>query len=146
MPVQLATFDITQVIVTFGVIPINGYAGDGDALTVEYPDERETITTGADGSVVVSRSASKRARVTLRLGRASPAIPLLRAAKASETRLTRVQPFRIRDLGGGVVYQAAQAWIGPPPAPSFSANAPVEEWIIECADFESVPLPVPLGG
>jgi hypothetical protein len=144
MPGNVTVFDFTQVLASFGPIAIQGFA-DGDAISVEYNGDRETKVVGADGNVVRVVSANKAATVTLRLQRGSPTAAAFRAWKKTTIKPLDQQPFRIRDIAAGIVHQSLIAWIGPEPAPSFSPDAPVEEWTIECAAFDSGQLIAPIG-
>jgi len=142
---RVTVFDFTQVIATFGPIFIQGFA-DGDAISVEFDGDRETKSIGASGDVVRVKSANKAATVIFRLQRGSPSIALFRSWLQTFKAPFDVSPLIIKDIGGLTIHQSLQAWIeGDGPAPTFSADAPVEEWRIGCALFETITM-VPATG
>lgn len=141
MPVLVTTFDLSQVIATFGPILLQGFA-EGDAIVIEKDAADETSPTGADGSIVRVKSQNRKATATVRLGRGSPAAAQFRLWRATTKAPLDQQPFRIKDLAAGLEYISLQSWISNEPSPSFSADAPVEEWEITLAELKTLPLSI----
>lgn len=126
---RVTVYDFTQVIVTFGLITIQGFA-DGDALTSEFDSPQETNIAGSDGDIVRVRNASKLATVTCRLARGSPASALLYLWKQNPLAIPPLDqaPFIIKDFAAARLSMSPAAWILEMPAPAYGAEAPVEEW------------------
>lgn len=56
-----------------GVVPLGNGAGvSAEGLTVTYTEEKDTVVTGADGSIQHSMRAGQTGRITVRLHRTSP--------------------------------------------------------------------------
>lgn len=134
----VTVYDIKQIIGTFGPIFFDGFA-DGDAISVEFDEDRETTNVGVDGNVVRVINNNRVATVTLRLQRGSPSAAALRAWKTAFAPPFDIAPLILKDLGALVVHQSMQAWPLEPP-PAFGADSPVEEWRIKCANFDTLPL------
>lgn len=141
---RVTVYDLSQVIATFGPIFLQGFA-EGDAISIEFDSPQEETKAGADGDNVRVISASKLATATVRLQRGSPAAAQLRAWKASFRPPLDQAPFIINDTSALLVHQSMQSWIGTVPAPVFSADAPVEEWVFKLGALETVSLLSPTG-
>lgn len=140
----LQTYSFDQVIVTYGGIPLEGFA-DGDAISIEYP-EGWTMQKGAGGAVTRSRVQDPTAMVTLRLQQTSPSNAVLagfyeadRAARTSATAL----PLLIRDRrSGGELFAAQSGWVSQKPAMTFAEESGPREWTLTTHNAAGVPLPI----
>lgn len=134
--------DPTLTTVTFGVVPINGFA-DGEAVAFTKEGEDETLTVGVDGDVARIKSPARVRKIVLRLFKGSAANLALRRVKALSTTLLPGGdqfPFEMKDFGEGMAHRAPQAWISSEPVPGLSADSAVNEWEITCAALRSDPI------
>lgn len=136
---RVDVYDLTQVLCSFGPVQLRGFA-DGDVVSLEYDEERETAVAGGDGDVVRVRRASRLATATVRLQRGSPAALQLRQLLQSLLPPLDQFPFKIDDIAGLTTYLSPNSWCTGSPAPTFSQDAPVEEWTFKLPKLESFTL------
>jgi hypothetical protein len=110
----VSTYDPKEVVVTFGAIPLDGYA-DGTFVEVAPAGEAFTRHVGADGEVSRSKSNDNTHDVTLTLKQSSLSNQVLSAAnKADRITGRAMMPLSITDLNGGTLYFWPQAWVEVP--------------------------------
>lgn len=135
---DLKIFDLNRLTIVVAGIPISGGYGDADVIKIERSGPLFTTKMGADGDVTRSKSFNKHAKITLYLMQSSTANALLSAQAnldfASDNG-AGVGPLAIADLGGATLYAAPKSWIAEAPSPTFSREAEVREWIVECSDL-----------
>lgn len=102
MPVIAAAYDFlgNQLSITGpgGTFIIGGpdTAAAEEGFSIEYVDDQNASTGGADGSVMMSKIASRRARLTVRLQKTSPVNALLNS-------MWRTQHANAADWGTNVI-------------------------------------------
>ena len=110
----MATYDPKLVIITFGGIPIMGFAEDSfvECTPVE---ERFTRKVGADGEVVRSKSANKCYDVKVTLLQTSLSNGTLSAAQnVDEATGMGMLPLSITEVTSGSEHFFPQAWVEKP--------------------------------
>lgn len=73
---MLATFDPASVVISFGGIPLSGFA-DGTFLEITADNPQFTKTVGADGYTTRTKSNNYGAQVTITLAQSSPSNDIL---------------------------------------------------------------------
>lgn len=126
---QVRTYDPKQVIVTFGAIPVSGYA-EGTFINIERNGPLFEKTRGADGSIDRTNKNAFDFSVTLTLKQTSPTNQLLSAAAAVDQISNKgVLPLLVKDLNGATLFTAPQAWIEQDPNDEFGDIAGSREWV-----------------
>lgn len=105
------TYDPKQVVITFGVIPISGYA-DGTFVSVNRSGDAFTKKKGAAGDVERINLNQGDFDVSITLQQTSSTNQELAAALAADIATNAgVFPLTIKDLLGTTLFFAPQAWI-----------------------------------
>lgn len=126
----VATYDPKKVIITYGGIPIGGYA-DGTFLSVEPNAESWTKKVGADGEVVRAMSNDNTHTVTFTLQQSSESNKYLSNCKNMD-KLTGqgMQSLSITDLNGETLFFWQQAWISTDPTYEYAKEATDRQWVL----------------
>lgn len=105
------TFDPKMVVITFGVIPISGYA-EGTFVSVNRSGDAFAKSKGAGGDVERINRNQGDFEVTVTLQQtASTNAELSAALAADQVTNAGVFPLTIKDLLGKTLFFAPQAWI-----------------------------------
>ena len=125
---NVTTYDPKKVIITFGGVPISGFAA-GTFLNVTASSERFTKVVGADGEVSRSKSADETHEVTITLKQSSLSNQYLSGIETID-KLTSagILPLTITDLNGGTLKFWPQAWISTDPELGYAAEQTDREW------------------
>lgn len=125
------TYDPKRVIVTFGGIPITGWA-DGTFIKVTAHADRFTKKVGADGEVMRARSNDDTHTIDITINQTSLANTALNAIKDID-RLTGLgcRPFSITDLNGVGLMFWPQAWIQKCPDVEHAKDVGTRAWIFD---------------
>jgi hypothetical protein len=111
----LKTYDPTLVTISFGAVPLVGFA-DGTFISASRTEDSFTHKVGADGSGARSKTANKSGLVTVTLLQTSSSNDYLSALNvADELSNAGVLPLLIKDAGGTSLLFAAEAYIVKPP-------------------------------
>jgi hypothetical protein len=124
----VSTYDPKEVVITFGAVPIDGYA-DGTFVEVAPSGEAFTRHVGADGEVSRSKSNDNTHNVTVTLKQSSLSNEYLSVCNKAD-RLTghAMLPLSITDLNGGTLYFWAEAWVEVP-SWSFGKEQSDRAWV-----------------
>ena len=123
------TYDPREVIVTFGGIPLTGFA-DGTFITVSRASERFTKAVGADGEVARSRNNDNTHEVTLTLIQTSPSNNYLSIiARVDKIMNMGVKALSITDLSGSTLFFWNEAWINNDPDVEFNKEIGDRAWV-----------------
>ena len=126
----VTTYDPKKVIVTFGGVPINGFAS-GTFISVAASAERYQRVTGADGEVSRAKSADNTHEVTITLLQASGSNQHLHDVEAMDRLAdTGIRELSITDLNGETVMFWPEAWITGTPDLGFAAEQTDREWTL----------------
>lgn len=125
------TYDPKRVIVTFGGVPIFGFA-DGSFVSVTAANDRFTKKVGADGEVARVRGNDDTSEVTITLMATSPSNTYLSQILGVD-RLTNLGqlPLQIVDLSGSVLFFWPLAWIKKAPDVEFSKEVGDRAWVFD---------------
>jgi len=131
------TYDPKKVVLSFGGIPISGYA-DGTFINVARESDSFTKTSGADGVVSRAKSNDKSGMVTVTLAQTSPSNDILSSiAQLDEKLNTGVLPLICKDNSGRSLFAANNAWIRKPADAPFGKEIDNREWTIDCENLEN---------
>lgn len=132
---SLIAYSFRTVVCTVDSRPIMGFWDGDDAITIEDAADAATPLIGADGSVIVSSSASLGANITLRLMSNSPGNAIL-AAKLSQLKagIPAAFAFSVRDLTTGEG-GAGPCFVTKSSNLQYGVTASVREWTLFCSPF-----------
>jgi Bacteriophage KPP10, Structural protein ORF10 len=131
------TYDPKLVVITFGGVPLSGYA-DGTFVVVEREADMFTKVTGADGQTSRAKSQNRSGSVTVTLQQTSPSNDALNVfANADELSNQGVKPLTVKDLSGRSESFSANAWIRKKPNQEYAKEITNREWVIDCADMKA---------
>lgn len=128
------TYNLAQVIITVGGLPLEGFGAD-DAVTFEPNSDLWENTIGADGEVTRSATNDRSGTLTFTLMSTSRSLDILNTF----LQLTKTVgvgdtfPVYIKDLNSGDQLFAEQCWIQREADMSFGKTASEREWTIYAA-------------
>lgn len=129
--IGVKTFDPKMVVITWGVIPISGYA-EGTFVRVNRSGDAFTKKKGAGGDVERLNKNQGDFEVSLTLQQTSSTNGELSAALAADQVTNAgVFPFTIKDLLGETLFFAPQAWIRKDPEWEDGDELNPREWIFD---------------
>jgi hypothetical protein len=125
------TYDPDKVIVTFGGVPIGGYA-EGTFISVKANSDLYTKKVGADGEIARGRKHNNTHNVTLTLMQTSASNTYLQTIENMD-RLANmgIRPLVITDLSGGSLHSWPQAWINKDPDADYGDDVGSRAWAFE---------------
>jgi hypothetical protein len=132
----MATYSFEDVVASIsgpgGVIPLGNGAGNADeGITVAMSEDKNTMVTGADGSVMHSLHASQSGRVTVRLLKTSPTNALLSAMYNFQTQSSAnhgQNTMLISNPQRGDVISCQQVAFAKQPDLAYAKEGNVQEW------------------
>jgi hypothetical protein len=126
----VTTYDPKKVIVTFGGMPIGGYA-DGTFIQIDPSGDFFSKKVGADGEVARSMSNDNTHTVGITLQQSSLSNQYLSTCKNLD-KLTGLGmlPLSITDLNGATLYFWAQAWVSADPSWGYAKENTDRGWTL----------------
>ncbi len=125
------TYDPKQVIVTFGGVPISGFA-DGTFISVSPNNDRFTKAVGADGEVARSKSVDYSHEVTLTLLQTALSNAYLTGILTADQLTNEGKlPLSITDLSGTTLMLWPEAWIRVEPDVEFAKETGERAWVFD---------------
>lgn len=132
---SFASYDASQVIVTFGGSIISGYA-DGTFVTVEFDEQQYNKVTGADGLTQRSKTGNYAGSVTITLMNGSASNDVLSVAwNTDRVSNSGKGALLVKDLSGRTLWQAKNAWVRQMPSQGFGKDAENREWVMDCDEL-----------
>jgi len=132
----MKSYDFKQVSLIYGGRQITGFA-EGTAIDVERDTDAFSLTVGADGEAMRSKSNNKSGTVTFRLLQASESNRILsELALADENGTGGPLPLLIKDGSGSDLHADDQAYIQKLAQASYGNEANEREWIIRCPSLQ----------
>ena len=121
------TYDPKKVLISFGSHAVTGTAEDS-FVSIEPSGDGITKKVGCDGEVVRSIDPDRTAKITLTVLIQSPTVAWAQQQfdRDRETG-SGTFPVQIKDLKGGLIFSASEAWIVKPPSREFGKEAPNRE-------------------
>ncbi len=131
---MLKTYDPKKILISLGSHAVKGLS-DGTFVTIEANGDGITKKVGCDGEVVRSIDPDSTAKVTLTLLMQSPTIAWAQQTyDRDRTTGDGTFPVLIKDMKGGLVFSANDAWIVKPPNREFGKDMPDRELVIDCGE------------
>lgn len=133
----MKTYDPASVVVTFGVLQLQGFAEDS-IVEAERNTDTFTIKKGVDGEGTRTRNVDRSGRVTVRLMQSSEsnlALSALMEADEISANGVGILPLLVKDNSGNSLVFAARAWIVKPPKTSYGPAPEAREWIFEADEL-----------
>jgi hypothetical protein len=132
----LKTYSAKKILISFGTHAVTGYAEDS-FVNIEKNGDGTAKKVGCDGEVVRALDPDKSYTVTVTLLQTSPTSAYLQG-KFNQDQDTGdcLFPVLIKDLMGGTVFSAADAWVAKPPARGYGRDTTSREWKIDTAEAE----------
>ena len=131
-------YNPTQVMLTYGVLPVSGYA-DGSMIQVSPVGDGTKSQVGTAGEAVIVRTPNKQHEVTIRLFETSPVNAALALLFNAGNPLL---PLTLVSLSTGAFMGAGSGCLERIPGVTYEAGAPVREWKVICPEFDSQFVPV----
>jgi len=130
------TYDFKKVIVTFGGVPIDGYA-EGSVVKIEASDpEGFKKKTGADGEVSWSKSNNNTHKVTLVLKQSSTGNAYLSSVRNTDKITGKaILPLSITDLNGTSKHFWQHARVLGDIPWEYGADETDRQWVIDTAQI-----------
>ena len=129
---MVKTYDPKKVLVSLGSHAASGFT-DGTFVTIEPNGDGVTKKVGCDGEIVRSLDPDNSYKVKITMLMRSPTVAYCQAMydrdKVSGDGLF---PVLIKDLTGGLVFSADQAWVVNSPSREFAKEASDREIEIDC--------------
>jgi len=124
---DIKTYSSKQVLISLGSHSVEGPA-DGDFLSIEPNSEGFTRVVGAYGEVVRSVSPDETYTLALTLLMQSPTVAWCQN-QFDRDRATGdgMFPILVKDMKGGIIFSAEQAWIVNSPAVTYGIEASTRE-------------------
>ena len=126
------TYNCKEVLISFGSHAVSGYADDS-YVSIEPNGGGITKKVGCDGEVIRSIDPDSTAKVKVTIHVQSPTVAWAQK-QYDKDRDTGdgTFPVLIKDLKGGLVFSAQEAWVVKPPNREFGKEAPNREIEIDC--------------
>jgi hypothetical protein len=132
--ILVRTYDCKKVLISLGSHTVTGYS-DGSFVTIEAGGDGITKKVGCDGEVARSIDPDWTAKVTINLLLPSPTVAWAQARYVQDRDSGEgMFPILIKDLKGGLVFSAEDAWIVKPPTREFGKDMPDREIEIDCGE------------
>ena len=133
---MLRTYDSRKVLVSLGSHSAREFA-DGSFITIEAHGDGVTKKVGADGEVIRSIDPDHTATITLNVLQQSPTVPFCQDMyQRDQIDGSGVFPVLIKDLKGGLIFSAKDAWVQTVPTREFAIESTNREITIDCGDVE----------
>lgn len=131
---EVKTYNPKEIIASFGSHMVSGYAEDS-FITIDPNGDTVTKKVGVDGEIVRSISTDKTYIVKISLMQTSKTNTFLQE-KLQQDRDTGdgVFPVLIKNLKGGLLFEAECAWSKGTPSRSFGKEAGTREWEIHTGE------------
>jgi hypothetical protein len=132
----MATFSFADVSATLlgpgGTISLGNGAGTSDeGITIDMIDDKDTMTVGADGTVMHSLHVSRAANITVRLLKTSPTnaqLSVLYQTQAASSALWGKNTLAVTDTARGDVIAGADIAFKRHAPITYSKDANINEW------------------
>ncbi len=128
---MVKTYSPDQVLIALGAHSVTGYADDS-FISIESSSDGVTKKTGCDGEIVRSISPDHSFKITLTLLQTSDTNAWLQEQYNRDQKTgDGIFPVLIKDLKGGLLFSADEAWAVKPANRGFGKEASNREWQID---------------
>lgn len=138
----VSTYDPAKVVVTFGGVPISGFADETFVSIKRSNGGAFAKKRGADGKVERINKGSYDFTVGITLQQTSSSNLTFDAAmKADMLSNSGKAPLSVTDLNGVTMLTAPEAWVNEDPSVDLGSDTSSRKWVIETG-----PAPLTIGG
>jgi hypothetical protein len=133
MSAEAKVYDLDQVAVIYGGVPLEGGTGEGGFITITPAAMDFEDVVGSDGSVTRSKTGNKKYDVTITVLPTSGINAILatfREVDLASSNGGGIVPMVVKDLSGLDIFVAEKAWIKGPPEKAYGKTAADREWPI----------------
>jgi DNA-binding protein YbaB len=131
---MLKTYDPKKILISLGSHTVTGYS-DGTFVSIEANGDGISKKVGCDGEVVRSIDPDSSAKVTLTLLQTSPTVAYCQAQyEKDKATADGTFPLLVKDLKGGMVFSAKDAWVVKPPNREYGKEPTDREISIDCGE------------
>lgn len=131
---SLKTYNPKQVLISAGNHSVSGYS-DGSFVSIEANGDGITKKVGCDGEVVRSIDPDATAKIKITVLMQSPTIAWAQQQYDKDRETGEgTFPLLIKDLKGGLIFSASDAWVVKPPSREFGKDMPDREIEIDCGE------------
>ena len=131
---MVKTYDCKKVLMAFGNHAVTGWADDS-FITISSSGDGFTKKTGCDGEVVRSVSPDKTYSIKLSLLQTSESNTWMQNRYNMDRETGEgMFPVLIKDLMGGLLFSAEQAWVVKPADRGYGKEAGNREWQIDTGE------------
>ena len=124
---KVKSYSAKHVLASLGSHAVDAPA-DGDFISIEPNADGFTKVVGAYGDVVRSQSPDETYNITLTLLMQSPSVKWCQETYDKDQKTgDEMFPILVKDMKGGIVFSAEQAWIVNSPAVSYGIEASTRE-------------------
>lgn len=134
---QIATWDASQLAMSFGNILIDGGFGENSIAKFEPEDTYWGVHKGGDGSITRYKKLTKVGKLTITHGQSSILNDLMSAQMQADHATpggAGLSAFQLKDLNGTTLVTAAHAFIEGPPSAEWAPEVKEREWVIILMD------------
>lgn len=136
---RTATYDFRKVSLILGPHIASGFAESDEAITIEYPEDRWSRSTGADGDTTRSKSNNNQGDLTIRLQASSKTNDYLAGVKTLDDTLNAgLIPVLLKDNNGTTV-ASGTFWVAKTPAVNKGKSASDMEWVLHTGELQLLP-------
>lgn len=134
---MVRTYDPALNVLTFGGIPIGGYA-DGTFITAVRSSDSFVKSTGAQGETTRAKSNDRSGEITVTLQQSSPSNDVFSGfAQLDENSNTGIRPVMLKEINGTTKVGGAEAWVRKPSDVGRAKEVGNTEWIIDVANMDT---------
>ena len=131
---MVRTYDSKKVLISLGSHSVKGYS-DGTFVSIEAGGDGFIKKVGADGEVIRSADPDKTATVTITVLVNSDTIEYCQQMyNRDREQLDGMFPILVKDLKGGLIFAAEQAWVVNSPTRDFDREGPDREIQIDTGE------------
>ena len=133
---MLKTYDSRKVLISLGSHNVTGYSDDS-FVSIEPNGDGVVKKVGCDSEVIRSIDPDDTANMTLTLLQQSPTISFCQKMyDRDRADGTGTFSVLVKDLKGGLIFSAQDAWVVTPMTRDFAKEAPDREISIQCGAVE----------
>ena len=131
---MLKTYDSKKVLISLGPHAVTGYS-DGTFISIAANGDGISKKVGCDGEIVRSIDPDGSATITLTLLQTSPTVAFCQNRyDLDRTTGEGTFPVLVKDLKGGLIFTASDAWVTTPPARDFAKESTDRQITIDCGE------------
>lgn len=119
----------------------DGTASADEGITVEMIEDKNTMTVGADGSVMHSLHGGKAGTATIRLLKTSPTNALLQGlyvVQTADALLHGQNVIMVSDLARGDVVACREVAFKRAPALNYGKEGGINEWVFDVGKVDTI--------